>query len=467
MSGHIFHPIDPFFDRESRILILGSFPSVKSREAGFFYGHPRNRFWQLTAGILGEQVPATVEEKKRFLARNHIALWDVIAECDITGSSDASIRNARPTDLSRILDHAPVERIFLNGQTAAGLFEKFQKSNCTVPAVKLPSTSPANAAWSLEKLKEAWKIIRLPLNPLLSRRACRLCPRNCGVDRFRTSGFCRSGISARAARAALHPWEEPCVSGKNGSGTVFFSGCTLRCCFCQNYSISQENFGKDIDSRRLSRIFLELQEKGAHNINLVTGTHFLPEILEALELAKPGLNIPVVYNCGGYEKEEIIELLHPYVDIWLPDLKYDSPELSGKYSSAPDYFSFAFRAVKKMIELSGPPVYFPSREGETPLLRSGVIIRHMVLPGHRDDSIRLLNRMAEELPRGSFLLSLLSQYTPFYHSADYPEINRRITSYEYDKVVEEAVRLSLTEGFMQEKSSAKEEYTPPFELQGI
>ena len=467
MAGHLVHPIEPFFDSESRILILGSFPSVKSRETGFFYGHPRNRFWPLLASLLGEEVPETIGEKKRFLAKNHIALWDVISECEIKGSSDASIRNAIPSDLSRILRKAPIERIFLNGGTAAELFFQYQKDRTGIPAVKLPSTSPANAAWSMEKLTEAWRIIRLPLNPLLSRRSCRLCPRNCGIDRFEKQGYCRSGIFPRAARAALHFWEEPCISGSAGSGTIFFSGCTLRCCFCQNYSISQENFGKDIDSLRLSRIFLELQEQGAHNINLVTAAQYLPEVLEALDLSRPKLKIPVVYNSGGYERPEIVELLAPYVDIWLPDLKYFSPALSGKYSGAPDYFPTAFASIRKMIEFSGPPRFFPAEDGKKPLLRSGVIVRHMVLPGHRDDSIRLLNRMAEELPRGSFLLSLMSQYTPCYHSGDYPEINRRVTTFEYEKVVDEAIRLSLTEGYRQEKSSAAKEYTPPFDLQGI
>lgn len=294
-------------------------------------------------------------------------------------------------------------------------------------------------------------------------QSCSLCPRNCKADRRMTTGFCGCKDTVKAARAALHHWEEPCISGNQGSGTVFFSGCTLGCCFCQNHSISQEHFGKELTVPQLARIFLDLQEKGAHNLNLVTGTQYIPSIMEALDLIKPRLTIPVVYNCGGYESTELIRELEEYVDIWLPDLKYYSSSLSSRYSKAADYFDMASRAIKQMISQTGAPEFDAS---ET-LMKKGVIIRHMVLPGAREDSIRLLHWMKEELPQGMYYISLLSQYTPFYRSKDFPEINRRITSYEYNKVLEEAIRLGLTQGFMQEKSSAKEEYTPPFDLEGI
>ena len=251
--------------------------------------------------------------------------------------------------------------------------------------------------------------------------------------------------------------------------TIFFSGCTLRCCFCQNYQISSEGFGKDISGTRLEEIFLELQAQGAHNINLVTPTQYLPSLLPVLKRVKPQLFIPIVYNCGGYETLEAVDALAPYIDIWLPDLKYYSSELSARYSAAPDYFPVASAAVKRMIKHTGPLVLedFSENGQACQLMKRGVILRHMVLPKHKDDSIRLLHWIHDNLPEGHFLVSLMSQYTPFYQSSKYPEINRRITSYEYQKVVDAAIELGLTQGFMQEKSSAKEEYTPPFELQGI
>lgn len=300
------------------------------------------------------------------------------------------------------------------------------------------------------------------MHSLLDITTCRLCPRNCGVNREKSSGFCGSKNKIMAARAALHFWEEPCISGTRGSGTVFFSGCTLKCCFCQNYEISTGKIGKEISCERLGEIFLSLQEKGAHNINLVTATQFLPWILPALDLVKHKLKIPVVYNCGGYEKTEIVELLKDYVDIWLPDLKYYDSALSARYSKVADYFRIAQNAISQMICQTGAPVYDTNG-----IMQKGVIIRHMVLPGCRQDSIKLLHWMHDNLPEGKYLISLMSQYTPYYKSCDYPEINRRITSFEYNKVLDEAIALGLTNGFMQEKSSAKEEYTPPFDLEGV
>lgn len=291
---------------------------------------------------------------------------------------------------------------------------------------------------------------------------CSLCPRNCHVDRHLRRGYCQCTDKLMAARAALHHWEEPCISGTKGSGTIFFTGCTLRCCFCQNYSISSQGFGKEISPDRLSEIFLELQDAGAHNVNLVTPTQYLPSILPALDRVKSRLHIPVVYNCGGYEKQETLAFLEGYVDIYLPDLKYYDSELSACYSGAADYFSVASKAIQVMIEQKGAPVF--NKDG---LLRSGVIIRHMVLPGSRKDSLRLLHWIKETLPDDHYLISLLSQFTPFYKSSEHPKINRRITTYEYESVLNEAIRLGLTDGYMQEKSSAKEEYTPPFDLEGI
>lgn len=301
--------------------------------------------------------------------------------------------------------------------------------------------------------------------------SCTLCPRMCRADRSQGTGYCGCSHRLMAARAALHHWEEPCISGPSdgvrGSGTVFFSGCTLGCRFCQNSSISQGHFGKELSARQLADIFLRLQDQGAYNINLVTPTQYLPHILDALDLSRPSLKIPVVYNCGGYERVETVKALKGYVDIWLPDFKYMDPQLSLRCSGAADYFPAAAAAISQMIHQTGPLVWDQTSGSDVPMLKKGVIIRHMVLPSHRQDSIALLRWISENLPKDLFLISLLSQYTPQFHSNELPELNRRITSYEYQQVVDEAIRLGLNHGFMQEKSSAKEEYTPPFNLEGL
>ncbi len=298
----------------------------------------------------------------------------------------------------------------------------------------------------------------------ISYTSCTLCPRMCNIDRRTNLGYCYADSTIKIARAALHPWEEPCISGTNGSGTVFFSGCNLKCVFCQNHTLSHDNFGKEISVERLAEIFLELQEKGAHNINLVTATHYLPSIKEAFDLLGSKLTIPVVYNCGGYERVETIQEYSDYIDIYLPDLKYYNSGLSAKYSKASDYFAHASKAIEEMIRITDGLSW---NKEHPELLDRGVIIRHMVLPGAKEDSIRLLHWIKDSLPEGRYLVSLMSQYTPFHKSADFPEINRRITSYEYNKVLDTAIGLGLVHGYMQEKSSAKEEYTPPFDLSGV
>lgn len=291
---------------------------------------------------------------------------------------------------------------------------------------------------------------------------CTLCPRMCRIDRQERQGVCGCDTKITAARAALHFWEEPCISGKGGSGAVFFSGCTLKCCYCQNYPISQGEVGKELSPEHLGEIFLSLQEQGAENIDLITATQFLPSILPVLDKVRPKLHVPIVYNCGGYERVETLRMLDGYVDVYLPDLKYFSSDLAGTYSCAPDYFLHASQAVQEMIRQTGKPA-FDSRG----MLTRGTLIRHMVLPGQKEDSIRLLKWIAEHLPKGHFLLSLLSQYTPFFRASEHPEINRRLTSYEYGKVLDTALDLGLDAGFMQERSSAREEYTPPFDLEGL
>ena len=295
--------------------------------------------------------------------------------------------------------------------------------------------------------------------------SCTLCPRRCGADRAAgRTGFCGAGGTLKAARAALHYWEEPCISGTKGSGTVFFSGCTLKCCFCQNYPISAEGLGKEISVEHLAEIFLNLQEQGANNINLVTPGQWRPWIIAALDIARAkGLHLPIVCNTGGYETVESVEAWRGYIDIWLADLKYVSSALSAELSSAPDYFAQAKPAIEAMMAQAGHPVF--NAEG---ILQKGVILRHLALPGHVDDSFAVLDQMAawNDADPGCFIPSVMSQYTPFYKAAEHG-IGRRITTYEYRRVVNYAMDKGLAQGYMQQKSSAKEEYTPSFDLTGV
>ena len=287
---------------------------------------------------------------------------------------------------------------------------------------------------------------------------CILCPRQCGVDRTERVGYCGSGSLPKVARAAKHHWEEPCISGTEGSGTVFFSGCTLGCVFCQNREISRGGTGREVTVEHLADIFKRLEGQGVHNLNLVTPTHFTPQILQALELANP--TVPVVMNCGGYERVETLRQWEGKVQVYLPDLKYFSPELSAKYSAAPDYFAVASKAIMEMHRQQPQLVW----EGD--LLKSGLIIRHLVLPGCMKDSLKVLDFLDKNLPKDSFLLSLMSQYTPTENCKQFPEINRRVTTYEYRKVADRAAELGFS-GFAQDRRSAKEEYTPPFNLEGV
>ncbi len=292
--------------------------------------------------------------------------------------------------------------------------------------------------------------------------SCTLCPRQCNADRTRSVGVCGAGNTLTVARAALHHWEEPCISGTRGSGTVFFSGCSLKCCYCQNYKISHDGLGKVITQDRLADIFLELQAQGAHNINLVTATQWLPWILNALAIAREkGLTLPIVYNTSGYETLETVIALKDVVDIWLADVKYVSSALSREYSAAPDYFPVCSAAVQQMLKQCGTPQF-----DENGILQKGVILRHLALPGALADSKAVLDFMAS-LPKGSFIPSVMSQYTPFYKAEEHKPLNRRISTWEYRQVINYAIDLGLTDGYMQQKSSAKEEYTPPFDLEGV
>ena len=287
---------------------------------------------------------------------------------------------------------------------------------------------------------------------------CTLCPRNCGVNRLdHQIGYCGEPAEIFAARAALHMWEEPCLIGETGSGTVFFSGCNLKCVFCQNHNIAIGQTGKAITISRLSEIFLELQQKGAANINLVTPTHYIPQIRLALLKAKEqGLSLPVVYNTGGYEKPEVIKKIANHVSVFLVDIKYFSSELSTKYSKCKDYYEYAKASFKEMLQAKPNCVF-----DENGIMTSGVILRHLVLPSCRRDSISILEDIAKSFDVSSFKLSLMSQYTPDFCPDDFPELKRRLTSFEYDSVVDYALSLGY-DGYIQDKSSATADYTPNF-----
>lgn len=293
--------------------------------------------------------------------------------------------------------------------------------------------------------------------------SCEICPRNCKVNREAGQlGYCRMPGKIFAARAALHMWEEPCISGETGSGTVFFSGCNMRCVFCQNHEIAIGDVGMEISPRRLSEIYLELQEKGAANINLVTPTHYIPQIAESLRAAKvQGLSIPIVYNTGGYEKVESLRLLEGLVDIYLPDCKYYSSELSAAYSHAPDYFEVNQVALQEMYRQVGPACF-----DDKGMMTRGMIIRHLCLPGQVKDSKKVIHHLYDTFGDNVYL-SIMNQYTPLPHVADIPELNRKLTNEEYQRIISYCLRLGVENAFIQEGDAAKESFIPPFTFEGL
>lgn len=352
--------------------------------------------------------------------------------------------------------------------------------------------------WKAElnvSLQYYWKEARMML--------CNICPRACNVDREKTAGFCGMRSVPVVARAFLHMWEEPCISGTRGSGAVFFSGCNLKCIFCQNHEISHGGHGREISAEELAAIFLSLRDQGAHNINLVTPSHYIHAILEALKIAKTGrlveqlpdlngaagqsdaaekhsalskrsaydmhdasgqsgvpvpLDIPIVYNTSGYDSLDSLKMLEGSVDIYLPDLKYISSDVSLRYSGAKDYFEKASCAIMEMCRQAGAPVL-----DENGIMKSGVIIRHLVLPGHVSESLQILDWIAENLP-ADVPVSLMSQYVPCYKATEHAVLGRRLTRYEYEKVINRFVRLGL-KGFYQERGAASEAYIPDFSRQ--
>lgn len=292
---------------------------------------------------------------------------------------------------------------------------------------------------------------------------CTLCPRNCHVDRTGgKKGYCGETEKLVVARAALHMWEEPCISGTRGSGTVFFSGCSIGCVYCQNHSIAKGKAGKIITTERLAEIFTELQNKGAHNINLVTPGHYIPQIIDAVNLSKLNrLDIPIVYNTGGYERTETMRILDGIVDVYLPDLKYMDGNIAQKYSNCKDYFLYASTAINEMVRQTDEPEF--DSEG---IMTKGVIVRHMMLPGYLEDSKNIIKYLYNTFGNKIYI-SIMNQYTPLPHVAMYPEINRKITDDEYDELIDYAVELGVENGFIQEGETQSESFIPEFNGEGV
>lgn len=289
---------------------------------------------------------------------------------------------------------------------------------------------------------------------------CNLCAYKCNINRNKKLGVCKCGVMPKLALASIHKWEEPCISGSRGSGTVFFSGCNLKCVFCQNSKISHENFGKEVSIERLAEIFLELQEKKVHNINLVSPSPYVPQIIEAIKIAKSkGLCIPIVYNTNSYEDIETIKMLNGYIDIYLPDLKYFDNDISLKYSKAPNYFEVASENIKEMINQVGSAKF--DKDG---IMQKGVIIRHLIMPNNILQTKKITDWIKSNLPSDTYI-SIMAQYFPTFNAKSYPEINKKITKNEYNFVV--SMIKDFDNGYIQELSEFEEEYVPNFNLDGI
>ena len=294
-------------------------------------------------------------------------------------------------------------------------------------------------------------------------KKCRVCPRNCVVDRDEGKiGYCGETNQIRVARTSLHQWEEPCITGKKGSGTVFFSGCNMKCVFCQNHNIADNSIGKIFSIEELSDAFLRLQEKGATNINLVTAGHFIKSVVKSLEVAKSrGLIIPIVYNSSAYECVESLRMLDGLVDIYLPDCKFMDAEVSYKYANAKDYFVVAQMAIEEMVRQVGDP--FITERG---IMKRGVIVRHLILPGHTKDSMAIL-RYLYETYQDRIYISIMNQFTPVVYQKCYSNLNRKLTKREYQKVIHYAIELGIENAYIQEGDAAKESFIPEFDCSFI
>ena len=303
----------------------------------------------------------------------------------------------------------------------------------------------------------------------ISYALCTLCPRACHVDRTEgQKGRCHVDAQIRVARAALHMWEEPCLSGRSGSGAVFFSGCALGCIFCQNREIASGKAGLVISEARLAEIFLELREKGANNINLVTAGHYVPQVIRALACAKSqGLRIPIVYNSSGYEKAETLRQLEGLIDIYLPDLKYLTPELAATYSHAPDYPQYAMEAIAEMVRQQPQTEFMPEDRTEaSPIMQRGVIVRHLLLPGHVREAKKVVGYLHETYG-DQIYISMMNQYTPMSEKFADPNLNRRVTKREYERLLDYAAEIGVENGFYQEGATADESFIPEFDYEGV
>ena len=293
-------------------------------------------------------------------------------------------------------------------------------------------------------------------------KSCELCPKRCKVDRNFQRGFCGASEKISVALVTLHEWEEPCISGEKGAGTIFFSHCNLKCVFCQNFKISSEGYGKEISVERLTEIFLEQQKRGAENIELVTPLHYTPQICLALDNAKSrGLKIPVVWNSNGYELPETLELLKNRVDIFLPDLKYFDDKIANSFSGASDYFSFASKALQKMFEIVGEAKF--NSQG---LMTRGLLVRHLVLPNFRTDTMKILDWLYQTFGDKIFI-SIMNQYMPLFHAKNFKDIDRNLTTFEYKSVVRHAENLGIKNCFIQLGKTAEEKFIPKFNLNGV
>jgi putative pyruvate formate lyase activating enzyme len=300
-------------------------------------------------------------------------------------------------------------------------------------------------------------------HPLEMLKKCNLCPRKCYVNRLDGElGFCNASKDVKIAKVSLHMWEEPCISGMAGSGTVFFSNCNLRCVFCQNHEISHEDTGKTVSINRLSEIFLEQQQRGALNINLVTPTHYVPQIIEALKLSKSkGLNIPILYNSNGYENIDTIKALKGFIDVYLPDLKYYKDKYALKYSISPNYFSTARLAISEMVSQVGEAKF-----DDNGIIQKGVIIRHLMLPGLLFDSKKVIDFIYTTFGDCVYI-SLMNQYTPMHKANKYPEINKPLNPNHYDTLIDYCLSLGITNCFIQEGETSSTAFVPDFDLSGV
>ena len=291
-------------------------------------------------------------------------------------------------------------------------------------------------------------------------RKCEICPHKCKIDRTKNQvGRCKSKDTVKVALVSIHKFEEPCISGKNGSGTVFFSNCNLSCDFCQNYEISQQGIGKEISIERLAEIFIEQQLRGADNINLVSPTSYAVQIIEAIKIAKnKGLHLPIIYNTNGYENLETIKMLNGYIDVYLPDLKYAEEDLARKYSKIENYFNIATSAIKEMYNQVGTNEY-----DENGIIKKGIIIRHLILPNHTENTKKVLKWVSENMPR-DITISIMAQYFPTYKAKNIKDINRKITKYEYKKIENYLYSLDLQNGYIQEIGKNEEEYVPKWKI---